>query len=95
MFGIQLKIQKGKRVNKDIYACFTDFEKAFDKVFYPELLETLVTEGIDDKNVSLIENVYAKQQGVVQFASTQIRIVSKNHNKKGNEAMKHTFISTF
>jgi len=48
--------------NKEVFACFIDFEKAFDRVDWKKLMEILNKLGFDAKERRLINNLYNKQQ---------------------------------
>src|SRR6218665_3502219 len=51
-------IQNGQ----DVYICFADYEKAFDRVEWRRLLHALRRMGIDWRDRRLIGNLYMGQQ---------------------------------
>lgn len=55
-------IERQLNLKKDIYACFIDFEKAFDRVDGKILMDVLRKLGIDWKNRRLIKNLYLNQE---------------------------------
>ena len=42
----------------DVYICFVDYEKAFDRVVWQKLLSTLIRLGVDERDKRLISNLY-------------------------------------
>ena len=49
------------------FMCFIDYEKAFDKVRHPQLIEILQNLNIDGKDLRLITNLYWSQQAAVNI----------------------------
>jgi len=50
----------------EIFICFVDFEKAFDRVDWVRLLQILKEVGIDWKDRRLITNLYMQQKTVIK-----------------------------
>ena len=67
IFNLRILVEKYIDTEKDVYACFIDYSKAFDTVKHKELIESLKTTDIDDNDIALISNLYWQQ-------ITQIRI---------------------
>ena len=44
-------------VSKDIYACFIDYEKAFDRVNHESMIKCLKDIGLNGKDIRLIVNL--------------------------------------
>ena len=63
IFMIRLLSEKATEKQKDLYICFLDYTKAFDRVKHEkiiiELLQRLDTDGKDNQ---LIRNLYWEQQ---------------------------------
>jgi len=53
-------------MNCDVYACFVDFEKAFDRVKHDKMIDILRRTGIDDSDTRIIENLYWGQRAEVK-----------------------------
>lgn len=54
-------------MNVDVlYACFIDYEKAFDKVKHEKLLEILINNGLDARDIRIIQNMYWNQKAKVR-----------------------------
>lgn len=67
LFSVQVLIQRCRDINKTVYACFIDFEKAFDKVKHQKMLDILKNTGLDDKDIRIIANLYWKQKANVRI----------------------------
>ena len=66
LFSIQVLFQRCRDMNYDIYACFIDYQKAFDRVQHYKMIEVLKNVGIDDKDLRIISNLYWNQTAVVR-----------------------------
>ena len=51
---------------KDLYKCFIDYEKAFDRGNQEILIEKLNLAGLDGKDVRIIARLYWEQAAVVR-----------------------------
>ena len=51
----------------DIYACFIDCEKAFDRVNHEKLIKCIHDIGMNGKDLRIIRNLYGTQQAFIQF----------------------------
>ena len=58
--------QKSKRVPKNFYFCFIDYNKAFDCVDYNKLWKILKDMGIPDHLTCLLRNQNAGQEATVR-----------------------------
>jgi hypothetical protein len=52
--------------DKDIFICFVDYEKAFDRVDWIKLMRTLERLGVDERDRQLIRQLYLNQRVVVR-----------------------------
>lgn len=52
---------------RDIFMCFIDFEKAFDMVRHKPLMRMLSDNGVDDKDLRLLCNLYWAQMAAVKI----------------------------
>jgi hypothetical protein len=57
-----------ERQKKDLFICFVDFEKAFDRVNWVKLMEALKNLKVDWKDRRMIGELYMKQSAVVRVA---------------------------
>ena len=53
-------------MNKEVYLCFIDYEKAFDRVNHEKLIDCLKNIEIDGKHVRLIESLYWRQKAYIR-----------------------------
>lgn len=66
LFSIQVLIQRCRDVEVDVFLCFIDFEKAFDRVQHDKMIEILKSTGIDDKDLRFVANLYWQQNATVK-----------------------------
>src|SRR6218665_1734441 len=59
---LRVLTEKSIQNGQDVYICFVDYEKAFDRVEWRRLLHGLRRMGIDWRDRRLIENLYMGQQ---------------------------------
>ena len=52
----------------DVYICFVDFEKAFDRVNWAKMFEILKSLHIDWKDRRLLQDLYMRQEAVIRIA---------------------------
>lgn len=67
LFSIQVLFQRCRDVNCEIYACFIDYQKAFDRVKHQKMVEILKGIGLDDKDLRIIVNLYWNQSASVRL----------------------------
>ena len=65
---------------KDVYICFIDYTKAFDRVKHFKMIECLSEIGIDDKDLQIISKLYWEQSACVR---TESGMTSEFKIKKG------------
>ncbi|KAI5718027.1 hypothetical protein M8J77_015079 [Diaphorina citri] len=66
LFCVQVLVQRCLDMNKNVYGCFIDFEKAFDRVQHGKLIEILKKTNIDERDIRIIGNLYWKQKSTVK-----------------------------
>ena len=54
-------------VQKDIYLCFIDYSKAFDKVKHQNLFSILDNLDVDGKDLRIVRNLYWEQSAAVRI----------------------------
>ena len=71
IFVLRMLAERAIEMQKDIYVCFIDYEKAFDRVKHGELIQMLESIGADGKDIRMIENVYWNQKAAVKIDGEQ------------------------
>ena len=66
-FCFNIISQKFITVLKEIYACFIDYSKAFDRVHHSQIVECLEKIGIDGKDIRIITNLYWQQKAAIRI----------------------------
>ena len=61
IFNLRPICEKATDVQKDVYICFIDYTKAFDRVKHFKMIECLLEIGIDDKDLQIISKLYWEQ----------------------------------
>ena len=57
--------QKHIEVMKEMYLCFIDYAKAFDRVKHENFIKCLKQIGLDDKDVRVIASLYCHQKAAM------------------------------
>jgi hypothetical protein len=65
----KMTVQRALAVNRNIYACFVDYEKAFDRVQHEKMMKALSKYSVDQEDVSLIRNLYWRQKANMKIGS--------------------------
>ena len=58
--------ERAVEMQKDVYLCFIDYEKAFDTVRHADMLEMLRRIGADSRDIRVIRNLYYEQKAAVR-----------------------------
>ena len=59
-------IEKAREFQKNIYLCFIDYTKAFDRVDHNKLWKILKKMGVPDHLPCLLRNLYVGQEATVR-----------------------------
>lgn len=70
-FIFRMLMEKATEVKKELYFCFADYEKAFDRVKHVDLSRMLEQLDSDGKDLNLIRNLYLKQEAAVRVSSDE------------------------
>ena len=76
IFILRSLMERVIEVNKKLYICFVDFEKAFDKVKHEDLIKMLEELELDGKDLRLIKNLYWKQEASVRLVNGDSKVQS-------------------
>ena len=66
IFVLRRMSERAIEKQKDIYACFIDYSKAFDTVRHEPLIDLLKEIDVDSHHVQLLANLYWKQKAAVR-----------------------------
>ncbi len=81
IFTLHTLIDKYINQNKTkIFACFVDFQKAFDSIWHEGLLSKLLESGIGGKTYNIIKTMYSNNQCAIKIA---MEINEHNSSLKG------------
>ena len=58
IFIIRMLPERSIEMQQDVYMCFIDYEKAFERVRHTDLIEILKRISLDGKDMRLITNLY-------------------------------------
>jgi hypothetical protein len=61
--------ERSLEVGNEVFVCFVDFEKAFDRVDWKKMMQVLTNVGIDWKDRRMIRNLYMNQTAVVKIGN--------------------------
>ena len=59
--------ERALEIQKDVYLCFIDYTKAFDRVRHESIMQLLESIGIDGKDLRIIKNMYWEQTAAVRL----------------------------
>ena len=71
IFVVRNLMERAIEKQKDVYMCFIDYEKAFDRVRHVDLMRMLEEIGVDDKDRRVICNLYWDQEATVKIGEYQ------------------------
>ena len=63
---LRMIMEKAIQKQKNLYICFIDYVKAFDRVKHQELIKALEQIGIDEKNITIIAKLYWNQMATIR-----------------------------
>ena len=69
LFCFNTIAQKHVDVDQDLYTCFMDYSKAFDRIHHATLIECLEKIGVDGRDIRIIENLYWHQKAAIRIES--------------------------
>ena len=54
--------ERAIEIQRDVFLCFIEYQKAVDTVKHEEMLNTLVRLGVDHRNIKLIKDLYTSKR---------------------------------
>ncbi|GFO02707.1 endonuclease-reverse transcriptase [Plakobranchus ocellatus] len=67
IYILQTLIERALEVQKDVYLCFIDYTKAFDRVRHDEIITELKQFNIDGKDLRIIKTKYWEQTAAMRI----------------------------
>ncbi|GFO18885.1 endonuclease-reverse transcriptase [Plakobranchus ocellatus] len=67
VYMLRMIIERALEMQKDIYLCFIDYTKAFDRVKHWEMIKQLKQLHVDGKDLRIIKNIYWQQIAAVRI----------------------------
>lgn len=67
IFNMKMIMEKHIEVQADVYTCFIDYSKAFDRVHHDRLIECLQMVNLDGKDIRIITNLYWDQLAALRI----------------------------
>ena len=64
---MRMLCERSLELNNDVYVCFVDFEKAFDRVNWKKMMEVLKKLGVDWRDRRMISNLYMGMTATVRI----------------------------
>ena len=80
IYNLRIIIGRYVKCGKNIYLCFIDYEKAFDRVKHEKIIECIENLDIDGKDISLIRNLYWNQKA---YMRPEDGLSPEIHTKRG------------
>ena len=80
IFNFRVLCEKALEINQDVYICFIDYKKAFDKVKHHMMIQSLTELGIPNKELQIITELYWEQRAVIRTGKS---ITAEFEIKKG------------
>ena len=67
IFCYNILAQKHLEVDQELYTCFIDYSKAFDRVHHDQLIHCLERIGVDGKDIRIIIELYWHQKAAIRL----------------------------
>ena len=67
IYIVRMLAERAIEMQKDLFICFIDYTKAFDKVRHEELFKILQRLDIDGKDLRLLQNLYWEQTATIRI----------------------------
>ena len=70
IFMVRMLFERAVEMQQDLFLCFIDYSKAFDKVKHEELMRILEEIDIDGKDLRIVRNLYRDQYAQSELIMT-------------------------
>ena len=71
IYILRMLSERAIEMQRDLFICFIDYEKAFDRVRHEDLIEMLQRIGLDGKDLRLITNLYWEQKAIIEIENNK------------------------
>ena len=61
--------ERAIEIQRDLYLCFIDYTKAFDKLRHEEIMSILDSLNIDGKDLRIVRNIYWEQTAAMRIGN--------------------------
>jgi len=68
---IRVLCERSMEHGNDVYICFVDFEKAFDRVSWEKMMKVLKNLGVDWRDRKMISELYLNQEAVIRVGEEE------------------------
>ena len=75
IFLLRMICERAIEMQRDVFLCFIDYQKAFDTVRHEELMRMLAGLEIDSKDIRVIKNLYYHQKAAVRVGDELTEVV--------------------
>ena len=82
IFILRTLIEQALEIQKDVYLCFIDYTKVFDRVRHDEKIKELTKLRIDGKDLRIIKNMYWEQTAAMRVEGETLLSTASNLNKE-------------
>ena len=66
---IRTLTERAIEIQKELYVCFIDYTKAFDKLRHEEIMSILDSLNIDGKDLRIVRNIYWEQTAAMRIGN--------------------------
>ena len=94
-FNLRILYEKYLQHQQDLYHVFTDFKKAFDRVWYAALWATMKKYNISANLIRVIKNLYNKATDAVLFKQQHRRLAQNNSWESNRGELSPTLFNIF
>src|SRR6476661_1948384 len=65
---MRMKCERSLEFGNNVYICFVDFKKAFDRVNWEKMMKVLQSIDVDWRDRRMISELYMNQESIVRIA---------------------------
>ena len=69
IYMLRTLTERATEIQRDLYLCFIDYTKAFDKLRHEEIMSILDSLNIDGKDLRIVRNIYWEQTAAMRIGN--------------------------